>query len=293
MNSIHKGWFTETNPLWPGQAMSLEVSEVLHEEQSSYQDILVIKSKNYGNVLVLDGIIQCTERDEFSYQEMITHLPMFSHPCPKKVLVIGGGDGGVLREVIKHDCVEEVHLCEIDTRVIEVSKKYLPTMSVVFDHPKVHVHNKDGAEFLKENDKPYFDVVITDSSDPIGPAKSLFAVEYYQSIKEALKPDGVLCCQGECQWLHLDLIKNIMSFCRDMFPVTSYAYTTIPTYPSGQIGFILCSNSKNTCFEVPLRKVTDADVQDMKLKYYNSAIHSAAFVLPQFATAALAENSSS
>jgi len=112
--TITDGWFREISEMWPGQAMTLKVKNVLHHEKSKYQDVLIFESTDYGTVLVLDNVIQCTERDEFSYQEMITHLAMNSHPNPKKVLVIGGGDGGVLREVVKHDCVEEAILCDID-----------------------------------------------------------------------------------------------------------------------------------------------------------------------------------
>ncbi|XP_010848487.1 PREDICTED: spermidine synthase, partial [Bison bison bison] len=163
-------------------------------------------SKSYGNVLVLDGVIQCTERDEFSYQEMIANLPLCSHPNPRKVLIIGGGDGGVLREVVKHSSVEAVVQCEIDEDVIQVSKKFLPSMAVGYSSSKLTLHVGDGFEFMKQN-QDAFDVIITDSSDPMGPAESLFKESYYQLMKTALKEDGILCCQGECQWLHLDLIK--------------------------------------------------------------------------------------
>nr|XP_021522163.1 spermidine synthase-like [Aotus nancymaae] len=195
-----------------------------------------------GSRLVLDGVIQCTERDEFSYQEMIANLPLCSHPNPRKVLIIGGGDGGVLREVVKHPSVESVVQCEIDEDVIQVSKKFLPGMAVGYSSSKLTLHVGDGFEFMKQN-QDAFDVIITDSSDPMGPAESLFKESYYQLMKTALKEDGVLCCQGECQWLHLDLIKEMRQFCQSLFPVVAYAYCTIPTYPSGQIGFMLCSKN--------------------------------------------------
>ncbi|XP_019852469.1 PREDICTED: spermidine synthase-like [Amphimedon queenslandica] len=280
------GWFSEINDLWPGECFSLKVDEILHQERSQYQDIMIFKSKAYGMVLVLDGVIQCTERDEFSYQEMIAHLPLFSHPNPKSVLIIGGGDGGVVREVIKHPSVEQVHLCEIDERVIELSKKYLPSLSSALSSPKVTVHVKDGVKFLEDHVNE-FDVIITDSSDPIGPAIPLFERPYYEKTKNALKDGGVLCCQGECVWLDLKLISSCMSHCHSVFPVASYAYTTIPTYPCGQIGFFLASKDKNMVFEEPTRCVSDEEVKRMKLKYYNAAIHRASFVLPQFVKEAL------
>ncbi|XP_041129733.1 spermidine synthase-like [Polyodon spathula] len=288
MNNIKDGWFTETCTLWPGQALSLQVEEILYQQKSQFQDVMVFKSKTYGNVLVLDGVIQCTERDEFSYQEMIANLPLCSHPNPKKVLIIGGGDGGVLREVVKHPLVESVVQCEIDEDVINVSKKYLPGMAKGFFSPKLTLNVGDGFEFMKQN-QVAFDVIITDSSDPVGPAESLFKESYYQLMKTALRDGGILCCQGECQWLHLELIKEMRTFCKSLFPVVDYAYCTIPTYPSGQIGFMLCSKNTETNFREPVRKLTNEEVESMNLKYYNYEIHRAAFILPEFARKVLSE----
>uniref|UniRef100_A0A8C5AH95 Spermidine synthase n=1 Tax=Gadus morhua TaxID=8049 RepID=A0A8C5AH95_GADMO len=254
MDNIKDGWFTETCTLWPGQAMSLQVEEILHNKKSKFQDVMVFKSKTYGNVLVLDGVIQCTERDEFSYQEMIANLPICSHPSPKKVLIIGGGDGGVLREVVKHPLVASVVQCEIDEDVINVSKKYLPGMAEGFYSSKLTLHVGDGFEFMKQN-QDAFDIIITDSSDPV----------------------------GECQWLHLELIKEMRTFCKTLFPVVEYAYCTIPTYPSGQIGFMLCSKNTETNFREPVKELSHEEVESMNLKYYNSGVHRASFILPEFA----------
>ncbi|XP_025081532.1 spermidine synthase-like isoform X1 [Pomacea canaliculata] len=289
MDKIKNGWFSEVSELWPGQSMCLEVQEALYNERSKYQDILVFKSKTYGNVLVLDGVIQCTERDEFSYQEMIVHLPLCCHPNPRKVLIIGGGDGGVAREVLKHKTIECIDMCEIDEKVIEVSKKYLPQMASSFNDPRLKLHIQDGFEFIANRESSY-DIIITDSSDPVGPASSLFEKQYYELMKKALKPDGILCSQGECTWLHLDLIRSMQEFCRTLFPSVSYAYTTIPTYPSGQIGFVLCSLNPDLRFEEPVRTLTSQQVDEWQLKYYNSKIHRAAFCLPEFARKAIQES---
>ncbi|KAJ3072368.1 hypothetical protein HK102_006249 [Quaeritorhiza haematococci] len=266
--------------------MTLQVTEILHVEKSKYQDVLVFQSANHGNVLVLDGVIQCTERDEFAYQEMIAHLPLCAHPNPKKVLVIGGGDGGVLREVVKHESVEEVTLVEIDEVVIKVAKKFLPSMAIGFEHPKVNVHVGDGFEYLKNNQGSY-DVIITDSSDPVGPAESLFGETFYDLMRKALRPGGIICTQGECQWLHLNLIKQVLTNSRKMYPVVDYAWASVPTYPSGQIGFILCCNEEGRILRKPARKFSKE--VESKLKYYNSEVHEAAFVLPQFAKSVLHE----
>ncbi|KXS20845.1 spermine/spermidine synthase [Gonapodya prolifera JEL478] len=273
------GWFRETPTMWPGQCMSLQVKEVLHHEKSLFQDVLVFKSTNHGTVLVLDGVIQATENDEFAYQEMIAHLPLMSHPNPKNVLVVGGGDGGVLREVVRHPSVESVTLCEIDEAVCRVSKLYLPEMAAGFEHPKVTVHIGDGFEFLKDK-KELYDVIITDSSDPVGPAEVLFQDTFYKLIFEALKPDGVFCNQGECQWLHLPLIRQVLDASRLLYPTVEYAWASVPTYPSGQIGFLISSKNKRE-LRKPLRKF-DEETQKA-LRYYTAEVHEAAFVLPAFA----------
>lgn len=284
---IVDGWFAEkSETMWPGQAMALKVNRVLHTERSLYQDVLVFESSNYGNVLVLDGAIQATERDEFSYQEMITHLAMNSHPNPKKVLVIGGGDGGVLREVVKHECVEEAVLCDIDEAVIRVAKQYLPEMSKSYDHPKVKTFIGDGFKFLDDY-KNTFDVIITDSSDPEGPAASLFQKSYFELLKGALTEKGVITTQAENIWLHMKIITALKADCKQVFPVAEYAYTTIPTYPSGQIGFMVCSKDPQANLKVPLRSF-DAETEKKELKYYNKEIHSASFILPTWARDALA-----
>lgn len=281
---IKDGWFVEQGSMWPGQQFCLEVESVLINGKSEYQDILAFKSTTYGNVLVLDGVIQLTERDEHAYQEMITHIPMFAVPNPKKVLIIGGGDGGVLREVAKHKSVETIHMCEIDQQVVEVSKIYFPSTSCAYSDPRLSLYFEDAAEFLKTTGaNQNYDVIICDSSDPVGPAASLFKAEFYQNLYNTLAPHGIICTQGECQWLDLPLIRSLLEPCRKMYAVVKYAYTTIPTYPCGQIGFITCAKSASSDPAVP----THSPTADMNLKYYNSEIHPAAFCLPSFAKQAL------
>jgi len=233
-------------------------------------------------------MIQCTERDEFSYQEMLAHIPLMIHPNPRKVLIIGGGDGGILREVVKHESVESAVLCEIDKDVIEVSKRYLPHMASGFSHPKSVIHVGDGFEYMKEHQNE-FDVIITDSSDPVGPAESLFKESYYELVRSALTENGVLASQAESMWFHLDLIKEMMSFCRKLFPVVSYAYSSVPTYPSGTIGYLVCSKDKNCVPTRPRTILTKEQKDHMALRYYNSEVHSAAFVLPEFVHKALSD----
>ncbi|KFD55028.1 hypothetical protein M514_04210, partial [Trichuris suis] len=287
MEKLAKGWFSEfspesngENPLlsWKGQAFSLKVEKVLYSSRSKYQDILIFQSESYGKVLVLDGIIQCTERDEFSYQEMMANIPLHLHPEPKKVLIIGGGDGGVAREVLKHRSVELVRVVEIDKAVIDACRTFLPCMADSFDDPRVQVHCEDGLEFLKKN-KEKFDVIITDSTDPVGPGESLFGISYYQRLKESLSEKGVIMTQAESIWLHMDLISQLIRFCKTVFPVTGYCYTMVPTYPSGVIGHLVCSVNEKLNAKVPLRQCDPS----LGLRYYDSEVHKASFNLPAFA----------
>jgi spermidine synthase len=279
MNQLMQGWFSEVNNFWPGQALSLKVDEVLFHEKSLYQDVLVLKTSHWGNVLVLDGVIQITERDEFSYQEMITHLPMFTHPNPKKVAIVGGGDGGVLREVVKHKGVEEVHMLEIDLMVIESSKKYLPSISNgAFDDPRFKLHVDDAAVTLKKFTN-YFDVIIVDSSDPEGPARSLFEKGFFETCHAALNENGTICNQAESIWLHLDFIASITPILKEVWTTVNYAYISVPTYPSGGIGFFLCT--KNIAADKKPLREESKEFYD-SCRYYSQSVHSSVFVLPSF-----------
>lgn len=272
----------EKNSQWPGQANSLEVKRVLHHTRTEYQDLLVFESATWGNVLVLDGVIQLTERDEMSYQEMMAHLPMFAHAEPKQVLIIGGGDGGVLREVCKHDCVESVTMCEIDVGVVEASKAYFPSVSSGFGHPKAKLVIGDGVGFAEQAAEASYDVVIVDSSDPVGPAEKLFSKEFYANAHRILRPGGVLCTQGECLWVHTELIREVLRENGQPFASAEYASMQVPTYPSGQIGAFLgrkahADGAGATC-RSPARGVPPA----MELRYYTEDMHAAAFALPAF-----------
>ncbi len=279
MDLIIDGWFHERGEMWPGQAMSLKVEEVLYHGRSDFQDILVFKSTDYGIVLVLDGVINVTERDEHSYQEMMAHVPLYAHPNPEKVLVIGGGDGGVVREICKHPGVQEITLCDIDGGVIEVSKKYLPFTAKGYDDPRVTIRVMDGAIFMEEN-QATFDVIITDSSDPIGPASVLFETPFYNAMYKSLREGGIVCTQGESLWLHADLIRPLINSISRNYSTVEYSTVSIPTYPCGQIGMILATKERGSC-KKPARKPTKE--QQKELRYYTPAGHEASFILPAFA----------
>lgn len=228
------------------------------------------------------------ESDEFAYQEMLTHLALNSHPNPRRVLVVGGGDGGVLREIVKHECVEEAILVEIDNMVLDVAAKYLPDMSSAFNHPKVTINVGDGFKYLEDigketNNSKKFDVIITDSSDPEGPAALLFQKSFYELLYNSLAEDGVMSCQvSENQWLNLDLIRDLKTTCKTVFPVVEYSYTCVPTYTSGQLGLFVCSKDPSADVKVPLR-TWDKKTEETLNKYYNKEMHAASFVLPTWA----------
>lgn len=203
-------------------------------------------SYSFGRVLSLDDEFQITEKDEFAYQEMIAHIPLFSHKSPNSVLIVGGGDGGVLREVLKHQKVEKAIECEIDRKVVDICKKYFPDhIKGAYDDKRATLICEDAFNYL-ENHNNEFNVIIVDSSDPVGPAEYLYTESFYTKVKNALKPNGIMCMQAESMWTHIDLIKVMLNDCKKCFENCTYCYTTIPTYSPGEIGFILCSNNPDS-----------------------------------------------
>jgi len=197
--------------------------------------------------------------------------------------ILAGGDGGVLREISKHPGVKEIIICEIDGDVIKYSKQFLPALAKGYDDSRVTVHVMDGAEFMKKNTDS-FDVIITDSSDPIGPASVLFETPFYNAMYDSLRDGGIVCTQGECMWLHLDLIQPLVNSIKSKYSTVEYAYTSVPTYPSGQIGFILAGKNRGGCKE-PCR--IPSALQEASMSYYTSDVHKASFVLPAFAKRAI------
>jgi spermidine synthase len=275
------GWFHERNEQWPGQALSLQVKEVVHEEKTLFQDLLVFESTSFGKVLVLDGVIQLTEKDEMSYQEMLVHVPMFAHASPKSVLIVGAGDGGVLREVCKHQAVEKIVQCEIDEGVINASKRFFPSVAKCYTgEPRYTLNIQDAVKYIEEVEAGSVDVIIVDSSDPVGPAEGLFSPAFYEKAHRALAPGGILCCQGECLWIHAELINQMCEVNAKPFESCEYASIQIPTYPCGQIGAFLCQKAQEGLAASCRRPRRTCDIEE--LRYYTAEMHEAAFVLPKF-----------
>lgn len=290
-STVVSGWFSEprlasdkhekelyyNNPMWPGEAHSMKVEKILFKERSDYQEVLVFESSTYGKVLVLDGIVQLTDKDECAYQEMIVHLPLCSIESPKNVLVVGGGDGGVLREISRHTSVEHIDICEIDKMVIDVSKKFFPELSLGFEDPRVHLHIGDAVEFMRKAPEGKYDAIIVDSSDPVGPAQELVEKPFFKTTARALRPGGVLCNMAESMWLHTHLIEDMISICRETFKGSvHYAWTSVPTYPSGAIGFLICSTEGPPVDFLnpinPIEKIEGALNHRRELRFYNSEV---------------------
>jgi len=271
-------WIEEKLEIKEGRALKIRITKSLEKIKSELQEIEVVESQSFGKILLIDGVIMLTEADEFCYHEMIAHVPLCVHPKAQKVLVIGGGDGGTVREILKHDSVKEVEVCEIDGKVIKVCKKHFPNLASSFDDPKVRIYCEDGNKFIKTRKNEY-DIIIVDSSDPIGPAEVLFRREFYEAMFRALKHNGIVVTQAESFFYCEKIIKSLFSFIKEIYPISEYYYTMVPTYPSGVIGFTFCSKKYhpvNDFNQSEALKLTD-------LKYYNKDIHRASFILPTFA----------
>jgi spermidine synthase len=258
----------------------IQIKKKLYSGRFPCQKIEVFDTYAFGRVLVLDGIFQTSEKDEFIYHEMLCHLPMFYHPNPQKVLIIGGGDGGALEEILKHP-VEKVWMVEVDVKVIEVSKKYLSSISKgAFKSEKTEVIIGDGLEFIKKY-KNFFDVIILDLSDPWGPARQLISLKFYQDIKKALKKGGIISVQGGCLFDQIRLASIVFHRLKKVFSSVLIHKAPVLLYGSGELNFTVAS-------DVNLKKVTLKEIEgkfkklNLDLKYYRPKIHFASAVLPKY-----------
>ncbi|MDD4503966.1 MAG: polyamine aminopropyltransferase [Clostridiaceae bacterium] len=266
-------WFKETQI--ENATMTYKVKETLHTERTKYQELAILDTCEFGRMLVLDGIVQTTIRDEFVYHEMITHIPLFTHKNPKKVLVVGGGDGGTIREILKHESVEKAVLCEIDNRVVELSKEYLPEISCGLDDPRVKVFIGDGIKYVMEH-KNEFDIIIVDSTDPVGAAEGLYNANFYKSLYNCLTPDGIFAAHTESPFYSPQAVKQIFGDIKNIFPITKLFMAAIPTYPSGYWSFTIGSKKYDP------EKVDIHSIPDFDTKYYYKDLHKACFVLPKY-----------
>lgn len=261
----------------PNVGLSLKITKMLHEETTPFQHIQIAETEQYGRLLILDGVFQTSVRDEWTYHEMIAHVPIMMHPHPERVLIIGGGDGGVAREVCRHDCVKQVDLCDIDGRVIDLSKEYFPTIAAALLNPpeKLHVHVGDGIAFAGSV-KNFYDLIIIDCSDPIGPGEGLFTREFYKSAREALREDGLIVQQSESPIVQQQTVHDVFRAMGDVFPIVRMYYSHVPIYPECLHSFMMASKKYDPlCAEI-------CHPCPPSLRYYNEGIQKSCFVLPNF-----------
>ena len=269
-------WFTERHT--PNVKFSIRVDRQLYTGQSEYQRIDVFDSKEFGRFLTLDGYMMLTEKDEFIYHEMITHVPMAVHPSVQKVLVIGAGDGGVIRELTRYASIKHIDLVEIDELVVEVCRKYLPQTACRLNDPRVHLHFEDGLKYIRACENEY-DLIFVDSTDPFGPGEGLFTKEFYGNCCKALKEDGIMVNQHESPFYEEDAIAMQRAHKRivESFPISRVYQAHIPTYPSGHWLFGFSSKKYHPVHDL---KRTEWDLLSLPTRYYTTRLHAGAFALP-------------
>lgn len=264
-------WFTELDR--DNLKIDYRIKEVLYSKRSPIQHIMILDSYDFGRMLVLDGVVQTTSLDGYIYNEMLSHIPLITHPNPKKVLIIGGGDCGVARETSKYTGIEQIDMVEIDELVVKACKKHLPKVSGNLSDPRVNFLFKDGIAFVKEQKDCSYDVIIVDSSDPVGPAQQLFELNFYRELHRILKEDGVMACQSESPIVYVDIMKNTYERIKSLFPITKLYTAVVPTYPGGLWSFTLGSKKYEDINPDKLQNNT---------QYINKEIANSCFCLPQF-----------
>lgn len=269
-------WFAER--FQNSSSIGYRIKGRLHHSVSPYQTVEIYETADFGNLLVLDGAIMLTEAHEFLYHEMLVHIPLLSHPNPEIVLVVGGGDGGAVREVLRHNTVSRVDMVEIDEEVVRVSRQYLPGLSSKLDDPKVNLVIQDAVEFVQGLNRVY-DVVLVDSTDPIGPGEGLFSRAFYTDVKNALKTDGIVAVQSESPFSLKKEPAAVLEKMRSIFPLAKLYWGPVPCYPFGTWSFAFCSKDGH---EPLIRRPQAAETIEAGARYYNREIHPAAFVLPNF-----------
>ena len=280
-------WFTDKDE---DQALSLRFTgEVFYDVQSPFQRVRIMESYKYGKMLALDDMVMTTEKDEFHYHEMISHPAMFTHGNAKNILVIGGGDGGTVREVLRHEVVQKVTMVEIDEEVIKSCKEFLPTIAAAFDNPKLELLVDDGIAFAKNAAPESYDIIIIDGSDPVGPAEGLFSVSFYQNCYNALKPGGILIAQGESPKFNEKAFSELNFTLRGIFgqenaPVSLFF---VPTYPTGMWSFQYGLKDSEHPKKIKNVEEIDAFVEAKGLRYYNADVHTGSFATPNFVKALL------
>lgn len=260
--------FIENDPFSPITYL-YDVSDILYRGKSSYQEIMILNSPYFGKMLVLDGVVQLTEKDEFFYHEMLAHVVLHAHVNPKTVLIIGGGDGGTLREVLKHKLVEKVQLVEIDREVIEVSKRFFPELTIGFADKRAELIEMDGVSYIKQT-KCKYDVVIVDSTDPVGPAEGLFTEQFFNGVRGILNNEGIFVTQTESLHFHRQFVMDTQIKLRALFEIVGLYSAPVATYAGNWWTFSIASK------KYPVKKPNRN--QEVITKYYDKQVHRSAFL---------------
>ncbi len=277
--------FTET--LYDNYAQQLPIAEVFFENRTDHQHLLIFQTPRFGRVMALDGVVQTTEGDEFIYHEMLTHVPILAHGQVKHVLIIGGGDGGILREVVRHQAIERIVQVEIDDAVVQMSKQHLPNHSRgAYDDPRFELVIDDGARYLRQTSEQ-FEVIISDSTDPIGPGESLFTSDFYAMAKRCLAPGGILVTQNGVAFMQTDEVATTAQRFQPLFADWHFYTAAVPTYVGGAMAFAWGTDNRDLR-RLP-REVLAARFQNARLqtRYYTPSVHAASFALPQYLLAAI------
>ena len=272
-------WFTET--LYKDYQQRLKISKILHRERTAYQDLTIFENPCFGRVLALDGIVQTTEGDEFAYHEMLVHVPILAHGDARRVAIVGGGDGGALEEVLKHD-VERAAMVELDPAVVELSRRFLPSIcGDAFEDPRAEVIYADGAAWMKSS-REVFDVIIVDSTDPVGPSVALFGQPFYADCRDRLSESGILVTQSGVTFMQEDESRDTYARMKPLFADAWLYLTQVPTYGAGYMTLgwgSLSTEPRATPVEEIERRYRAADIET---RYYNPQAHVAAFGLPEY-----------
>jgi len=286
MNTSSHHWLYE-NFEHTGSAFGLRVTRKLDEVQSPFQKIEIYESTDWGNVMLIDGAMMVTTRDNFFYHEMMAHAPLFTHPDPKNVVIIGGGDCGTLREVLRHPGVRTAVQCDIDEQVTVMAEKYFPELCESNGDPRATVMFDDGIAYMNNAAPESIDVIIVDSTDPVGPAEGLFNRAFYESCLRALRPDGLLVQQSESPLALMQLILDMRSAMAD---AGFQSFRTLPfpqpCYPTGWWG---CTIARNTAGDLTAFREGDASSKAFKTKYYNAGVHQGALAMPELLREALGD----
>ena len=278
-------WFFENQT--GNFGIKIRIKSILFHEFSDYQEITIYDTLEFGKVLVLDKAVMFSDKNEFVYHEMLGLVPLFSHEKPERILIIGGGDGGVVRECLKNPFVKHIDLVEIDKKVVEVSKEFFPEIACKLEDDKVRVLAEDGIEFIKNisargNEDEKYDVILVDSTDPVGPAEGLFRRDFYEAAYGALNASGIFTAQTESPFFNQNLIKDIGKIIKEIYAKSSLYCASIPVYPSGLWSFTAGSKKYDTKVINESYKDFDFGRLEKELKYYSPEIHHSSFVLPNF-----------